>query len=282
MKTTKKILITIILATLVFVGAVVAYYVYDAHFRLRDEPIAQEVVETPYDAADEPASIITETPAVEDDYADCDYYDDYEEPVDLTPFLDLIAAFNDAREQTGNDDIVAYISIPDTNVNYPVVQAGDNIFYLHHDIRRVNSAAGAIFLDYLNSPDFTDPNTIIYGHNMRGGIKFNNLRNYVFGDRTQSFLQEHPHIIIITEYEVLIYEIFSVFTTHIEFEYIQVDFVDDEFAELVDEIIRRSYHDTGVTATDEDNVLILSTCTNIDRDTRIVVASRLMERLLIW
>lgn len=267
MKITKmKILFVVVLAATLVAGIVFAYFSHEAYVYLRDERTARQNAEIIYSIFEIPMQNITDTS------------EEHIEEADLTPFRHLIAT---ARELIGNGDIVAYISIPNTNVSYAVVQADNNSFYLNHDIHHSPNTAGSIFLHYLNSPNFTDINTVIFGHNMRNGTKFHNLRFYVFGDGRVEFFEEHSNILVVTDYDVLVYEIFSVFTTGIYFDYIQVEFNYSEFAGLVDELNRRSYFDMGVIATAEDNLLILSTCTGNHRDTRIVVVSRLIQRLQI-
>lgn len=76
-----------------------------------------------------------------------------------------------------NEDIVAWIQIPGIDVDYPVVQ-GDNEYYLHHTFRKEENKAGSIFLDYRNRADFTEQRVIIYGHNMKDGSMFSNLKKY--------------------------------------------------------------------------------------------------------
>ena len=200
---------------------------------------------------------------------------------DLSQFAGLIDALYQVRDLTGNHHIIAYMYIPGTNVNNLVMHAHNNDFYLRRDMFGHHNSNGSLFVDYRNSPGFTDPNTIVYGHNMNNGNMFHDLRHYAFGSGRYEFFRNHPQIKVVTSYEVLVYEIFSVFTTHISFNYIQVHFEDGEFAELVHELNRRRLYDTGITATADDNVLILSTCTAQDRNTRIVVASRLVKRIEI-
>lgn len=77
-----------------------------------------------------------------------------------------------------NDDIVAWIQIPGIDVDYPVVQGEDNEYYLHHTFRKEVNKAGSIFLDYRNRADFTEQRVIIYGHNMKDGSMFSNLKKY--------------------------------------------------------------------------------------------------------
>ena len=76
-----------------------------------------------------------------------------------------------------NPDITAWLLIPALSLSYPVVQGEDNAYYLHRSFQREGSYAGCIFLDTRNSPDFQDPFTLIYGHNMRDGSMFGSLRN---------------------------------------------------------------------------------------------------------
>lgn len=185
-------------------------------------------------------------------------------------------AFQVAVEETGNTDIVAYISIAGTNVRNVVVQGADNDFYLHRDIFGAHNANGSLFLDYRNAADFTDPNTIIYGHNMNNGTMFHNLRYYV-NSGAETFFEAHSYITIMVENEVLVYEIFSAFITRVDFNYIQTEFADDQFAQLIAELNRRNTLRTDRYAREDDRVLLLSTCTNISRDTRIVVAGRLVS-----
>ncbi len=77
-----------------------------------------------------------------------------------------------------NEDIVAWIQIPGIGVDYPVVQGEDNEYYLYHTFCREANKAGSIFLDCRNRADFTEPCVIIYGHNMKDGSMFSNLKKY--------------------------------------------------------------------------------------------------------
>ena len=89
-----------------------------------------------------------------------------------------------------NPDIVAWIRIPDTSIDYPVVQGNDDSYYLTHTFKKAEHVAGAIFLDSDNSVDFSDDKNIIYGHNMKDGSMFRGLRNFL----DDEFLKEH-HIL---------------------------------------------------------------------------------------
>ena len=74
--------------------------------------------------------------------------------------------------------LVAWIQIPGIGLDYPVVQGEDNEYYLYHTFQKENNKAGSIFLDYRNHDDFTDRRVILYGHNMKDGSMFSNLKQY--------------------------------------------------------------------------------------------------------
>jgi len=187
--------------------------------------------------------------------------------------LDRDRLLHQARELTGSGDIVAYIAIPGTNIGNLVVQGHDNEHYLYNDVFGNENINGALFMDFRNSPDFTDLNTIIYGHNMRNGTMFHNLRYFVQQD---GFAARHRNIYVITPHETLIYEVFAAFSTNIDFDYIQVSFGVGDFAALLDEILQRNVLDTGIAPNPNNNILVLSTCTNNHQDTRFVVVGRLL------
>ena len=71
--------------------------------------------------------------------------------------------------QAVNPDVIAWIDIPGLSISYPVVQGTDNAYYLHHLFTGEYNGSGSIFADWHNQPDFADPNTIVYGHNMKNG-----------------------------------------------------------------------------------------------------------------
>ena len=78
-----------------------------------------------------------------------------------------------------NNDVKAWIQIPDTNVNYPVLQGETNDTYIHSDIDHQKLSAGSIFVDCRNEKPFEDFNTVIYGHNMTSGRMFGSLKKWV-------------------------------------------------------------------------------------------------------
>lgn len=112
----------------------------------------------------------------------------------------------EALWETG-PDIIGWLNLPDTAVNYPVTQTDDNEYYLHHLYDGTYNKMGCLFADYENQADFSDRNTIIYGHNMRDGSIFATLNEY----DEQSYFDEHPQMYLVTPDGGFICEIFTAF-----------------------------------------------------------------------
>jgi len=193
------------------------------------------------------------------------------EPKTLLP---RIAAL---REQYDNPDIIGFIEIPNTNISYPVVQAECNEFYLYHNLHWQRSAHGSIFLDYLNDLAYLeDDSTTIFGHNMRDGSMFHNLRYF----HNEAYFRERPYIFLDTTYDETVWEVFSFFRTHISFDYLIPNFSRrEDFFEFQQELERRSIHSTDVVLYPTDRILILSTCVSVraDIDYRYILVARLVQ-----
>lgn len=109
-----------------------------------------------------------------------------------------------AQLQAQNPDIYAWIQIDGTNINYPVAQsATDNEYYLNHTIEGQEGYPGSIYTENWNTKEFTDFNTVIYGHDMKDGSMFQNLHNYA----DASYMQQHPNVVIYTPEKKLTYQI---------------------------------------------------------------------------
>ena len=120
-----------------------------------------------------------------------------EEPEEKLPEID----FEGLRAING--DVVAWIQIPGIGVDYPVVQGKDNEHYLHYTFDGKTNKEGSIFLDYRNRADFTDSKVIIYGHNMKDGIMFSNLKKF----QDAGFRKEQGRVLLYLPDRVLEYEI---------------------------------------------------------------------------
>ena len=175
-----------------------------------------------------------------------------------------------------NEDIYAYIKIPGTDVDYPIVQhasdtAGD-WYCLRRGLDGEKLTAGSLFTEPRNAQDFSDPDTVVYGHNMRDGTMFASLHDY----EDASFLEENPYIYIYTPEKNYIYRIFAAY--HYDDRLILTYFNDfqDEglFQQYIDDIFdiaEREVVDMDVEVTTDDRLLTLSTCSWSNEDARYLV-----------
>lgn len=99
-----------------------------------------------------------------------------------------------ASLQAENPDIIAWVYVPDTEISFPVVQGVDNAFYLNHTTKKEYNNRGSIFLDFRAQSDFSDDNSIIYGHSVEGGGMFTNIKYY----SEASFFEAHPVFYLLT------------------------------------------------------------------------------------
>lgn len=174
--------------------------------------------------------------------------------------------------KTKNPDTVGWIKVNGTDIEYTVVKAKNNDYYLTHNFEKKYNKSGWIFADYKNKIDGTDKNIVIYGHNVRDNSMFASLKNILKEEWYNN--PENYKITFITEQETAIYEVFSVYQIEREDYYIQTDFASNtEFAKFINKIKSRSIKDFNIEVTNEDNILTLSTCAN-NNNYRIVLHSK--------
>lgn len=183
--------------------------------------------------------------------------------------------------QKENEDIYAWIYIPDTNVDYPILQhPTDPSYYLRRGLNGKKSTAGCIYTQYYNSKDFRDPNTVIYGHNMRNQSMFATLHNF----EDNVFFEEHPYVYIYTPEETLVYHVFAAYEFSNAHVLLSFDFNTPECFELYLESVRsikemNSHMRDEVVVTAEDHIITLSTCVTGKDDRRWLVQAVLLNDL---
>jgi sortase B len=176
-----------------------------------------------------------------------------------------------------NEDIYAWIYIPNTYVDYPVLQhPTDLTYYLNYNIDGTKGYPGCIYSQYYNSKDFRDPNTIIYGHNMKNGTMFRTLHYF----KDEDFFNNNPYIYIYTPDYTYVYEIFAVNTVSSEHLMHAYNFWDSKgFDSFVTKVCKNTSKISHVRKDAEasygDYLLTLSTCLGQDNKRWIVVGKRL-------
>lgn len=156
-----------------------------------------------------------------------------------------------------NSDVKAWIQIPDTNVNYVVLKGDTNAAYIHSDIDKQYFRAGSIFIESSNQDPFSDVNTVVYGHNMKNGSMFANIKSYT----DQQFANEHPYVYVyLPDGSVNIYKVVS---SHIIKE--DSDLYNTAVTDVQDyynKILETSAINVDFDRTANQPVLTLSTCTS--------------------
>lgn len=181
--------------------------------------------------------------------------------------------------QAINQDIYAWISIPGTGIEYPIVQSSDDdAFYLHHTVERTRGLPGSIYTEGLNQKDFSDMNTVIYGHNMKNGSMFAGLHQY----KNPGFMDDNQLIYIYTPEKRYIYQIFAGVTyndCHLlkTFDFQQMVSYQEFMDSLYQARTMESYVDEGVEMTLKTSLITLSTCTKSDFQRFLVVAKLINE-----
>ena len=169
--------------------------------------------------------------------------------------------------QEVNADVVGWIEIPGI-LSYPLLQGGDNAWYLSHAWNGEENSAGAVFLDYRADAGLGEFNTLIYGHRMRNGTMFGSLKHYKDAD----FWRENPSVYFANENGTWRYDIYAAYETGLMAATYQREFSEPEKKQdFIRYGLERSVIDTGITPTVEDTIITLSTCSGGGRDTRWVV-----------
>lgn len=189
------------------------------------------------------------------------------------PTVEIPIDFEKLQEE--NPDIYAWIQIPGTKIDYPILQNGyDDSFYLDHTADGAYGAVGSIYTERQTAKDFSDFNTVIYGHNVPNGTMFRGLHQY----EDAEYLKEHPEIIIYTPDAKRVYTIFAAVVYEDRHILNTFDFT-KEFhrQEFIDSVYQSrnmaNQFREDVSVTPNDRILTLSTCIKTQRDKRYIVGA---------
>ena len=189
-------------------------------------------------------------------------------------YCDPVYDFGQLHEQ--NQDIYAWIVVPGTQVDYPLLQSETDNYYLDYNLDHSKGYPGCIYTNQCNRKDFSDYNTVLYGHNMKNLSMFGSLKKY----KTEDFYKYHQFFTIYTSECAYRYQIFAYYDVPETDEVYTVGFApDDTFQKFIDKMKQKSYDDTGVNVTKDDHIMTLSTCSTTGK--RFVVhAVRIGEHAL--
>lgn len=174
---------------------------------------------------------------------------------------------------TENKDIIAWLHLPDTVINYPVLQADDNSYYLHRLTNGYWNIAGSLFLDCRNNATLSDPNSVIYGHNMTNNTMFGTLMDYA----RQEYYDKHPHMFIITPEKTYRLELLAGFVTDTSSEVYVFPQDEEATASQLAKWLEISDFQTVYEYTQGSRLVTLSTCAEDYGNKRYVVVGALKE-----
>lgn len=273
---TRKILI--VFFSVILIGSVfyIGYNQYKNKMEeKRIEELQQNIIENP-----ESADIVKEQLETETEVLETQEIEEYETETQIEEKT-ILPEYEDLYNE--NPDLIGWIKVEDTPIDYPVMQTFDNpTFYIHRDWEKNESTYGLPLIDARCTSE--SGNIIIYSHNMKNGTMFGSLKKY----NEKSFFEEHQIIKFDTIYEKAEYQIIAVLLAQVfydeepkENEFVYYDYIGlgskEEFQEYVDQVKERSLYDTGVTAEYGDRLITLCTCNYHVKDGRFLVVAKKIQ-----
>lgn len=248
----RKILLAVL--GLIFAACVVRvlWQLREYHIAEQVYDRAQEIVMQDVESTPEPTPEASKTPDIP--LPETKVWKPLEEDALFLTQLNL-----DALRET-NEDVLGWICIPNSTISYPLIRAVDNQEYLRRAWDGTPSQVGCIFLESKNRSNFSDFNTIIYGHYMNDGTMFGSLHNY----KEQEYWDTHPCIYIVTDDGVRRYQVFSAYEAGITEDTYRLYFENDERKQSsLNFYVESSIREGELSPETDDRILTLSTCTEL-------------------
>lgn len=219
-------------------------------------PVLQDSAASTIDSAEEDMTTTTlDAPTIHDDFTE------YDSPIDFEALWEI------------NKDVYAWITIPGTIIDYPILQhETDDSYYLNYTIDGIEGFPGCIYTEKISSKDFSDNNTVIYGHNLRNGKMFTELHKF----READFFAQNDTIYIYTPDKQLTYKIFAAYLYDDRHLMNSFDFSDPKvYAKYLTEIQNMNSEDVNfrkeIKITDTDKIITLITCIREQPEKRVYV-----------
>ena len=172
-----------------------------------------------------------------------------------------------------NPDIIGWIYSPDTPINYPIAQSEDNDYYLRRLTDGTRNTAGTIFVDFRNSADFSDRNTLVYGHNMKNDTMFGTLSEY----DSQSYYESHRTLWLLTPEQSWKLEPIAGFVTRADSDSYTLFESREELVGYLEEALTRSGFESEVDPEQTERIVTLTTCTYQGVDKRYILVCAISE-----
>lgn len=237
---------------------------------LKDAYVQENIPEEePEEPAPEEPGLEQEEVVVEPEPEEVDPLAEFDVPEKIIDWVAL---------QEENADIYAWITVPGTVIDYPVLQHSEELdYYLNHNLDGSSGYPGCIYTQMLNSKEWDDPQTVLYGHNMKNGTMFAGLHQY----EDSLFFEENPYVYIYTEDCVRVYQIFAAYEFSSAHLLLSFDTKNPEtFSAYLEGIFQRDglndNFNRELEVTAEDKIITLSTCISNKPDNRYLVQAMLV------
>ena len=173
-----------------------------------------------------------------------------------------------------NSDVVGWIQVNGTNINYPFVQTNNNDYYLTHSFSKEYNEAGWVFLDYRNNVKSFNKNTIIYAHSRLDQAMFGSLKNLL---KSNWYENKDNHIIkLSTKKQNTLWQVFSVYHIPTTSDYLKTNFTNDtDFENFANMLQKRSVYQFNTSVSKNDKILTLSTC--YGKNDKMVMHAKLIK-----
>lgn len=190
---------------------------------------------------------------------------------------ELLTGYNHNSLLAINPDAIGYLQIPALELLLPVVQGEDNSYYLSHAVTGDSNKNGTLFIDCRNTDGIESQNAIIYGHNMKDGSMFGQLKKFI--DSEFLFKDDNQYFYIYTQNKIYKYAIYSVHITQsVSNAYTNTFNSGTEFVNFINTMLSLSYHDTNVSFDETSKSITFSTSTD-DSDKRLIVQAIRVEEI---
>ncbi len=234
-----------------------------------EEPETTEEIENPEEVVEETVENSSEEP--QEDNSD-------EEPVQQEPQQEenQISQEDVAFEE----NVIGWINVHGTRIDYPVVQANDNEYYLNHNYKGERDSYGSIYMDFRNVSVERDDNIIIYGHKIRDGSMFSDLERYTNEGTYQEYFENNDTITLDLNGERTTWEIYSAYVVNLDSEnyHLYTIFKDREkYKGFLEESKERSLIKNNIDITEDDTVISLVTCNFWYDNARVIIHGKLIE-----
>jgi len=178
------------------------------------------------------------------------------------------------------ENVIGWINVDGTNIDYPVVQADDNEYYLNHNYKGERDSYGSIYMDFRNVSVERDDNIIIYGHKIRDGSMFSDLANYTNEGIYKEYFENNDTVTLDHNGERTTWEIYSAYVVNLDREdyYLFTIFKDREkYKDFIEDSKERSLVKKDIEITEDDTIISLVTCNFWYDNARVIIHGKLIE-----